>query len=52
MSDKLYTQADLRDAYTEGVADTISANAGRFNNKPLTPENPYLIKPEGQSNGS
>lgn len=36
-----YTKADLRDAYTEGVADTISVNAGRFSNKPLTPVNPY-----------
>lgn len=41
MTRRLYTQADLRDAFTEGVADTISDNAGRFNSRPLAPANPY-----------
>lgn len=44
MSEQSITKQDLRDAFTEGVADTISANAGRFNDRPLTPPNPYLEK--------
>lgn len=44
MTEKLYTLAELRDAYTEGAADTISANAGRFSSKPEVPDNPYLAK--------
>lgn len=44
MSDATYTLAELRDAYTEGVSDTISANAGRFSTTPKVPDNPYLAK--------